>query len=138
MNQLIDLLVKHEGVRRKPYTDTTGNLTIGVGRNLDSMGISDDEIFHMLRNDIRRCEDELENAFRWYNYLNDARQDAMTSMCFNLGITRLRGFRKAIDAMELGDFDEAADEFMDSLWAKQVGQRAIDVTTMIRTGEYNA
>jgi len=48
----------------------------------------------------------------------------------------LRGFVKALEAMSRGQFDIAADEFMDSRWASQVGNRAVRVTEMIRTGEY--
>lgn len=133
---LIDTLVRHEGLRHKPYEDTTGHISIGVGRNLDGMGLSDDEIFYMLQNDITRCERELTNAFPWYSHLNSPRQEAMINLAFNLGIPRLRGFRNAIRAMAVKDFEEAADHFLDSKWAKQVGKRAFEVTYMIRTGEY--
>jgi lysozyme len=74
MKNLIDLLVKHEGLRTKPYEDTVGVLTIGVGRNLDDVGLSHDEIYYMLKNDIRRCEEELDNAFRWYKDLDQVRK----------------------------------------------------------------
>ena len=60
----------------------------------------------------------------------------MIDLSFNLGQTRLRGFKKALDAMSTEDFDRAADEFMDSRWSEQVGNRATEVTEMIRTGEY--
>ena len=133
-----DLLIKHEAMRLKPYHCTAGALTIGVGRNLDSMGLSEDEVYYLLQNDIRRCEQELLKAFEWFAYLDTVRQDAMMDMCFNLGISRLRGFKKALEAMEDGDYEEAAVEFLDSNWADQVGQRAITITNMIRTGEYDA
>jgi lysozyme len=132
-----DLLIKHEAMRLKPYHCTAGALTIGVGRNLDSMGLSEDEVYYLLQNDIRRCEQELLKAFEWFAYLDTVRQDAMMDMCFNLGISRLRGFEKALEAMEDGDYEEAAVEFLDSNWADQVGQRAITITNMIRTGEYD-
>tara|TARA_R110002167_G_scaffold2973_1_gene14438 strand:+ start:498 stop:911 length:414 start_codon:yes stop_codon:yes gene_type:complete len=133
-----DLLIKHEAMRLKPYECTAGDLTIGVGRNLDSMGLSEDEVYYLLQNDIRRCEKELLKAFDWFAHLDTVRQDAMMDMCFNLGISRLRGFEKALNAMEEGDYEEAAVEFLDSNWADQVGQRAITITNMIRTGEYDA
>jgi lysozyme len=60
----------------------------------------------------------------------------MINLCFNLGLTRLRGFVKALEAMSRGQYDVAADEFMDSRWASQVGDRAVEVTDLIRTGEY--
>tara|TARA_R110000823_G_scaffold22854_3_gene68584 strand:- start:263 stop:679 length:417 start_codon:yes stop_codon:yes gene_type:complete len=132
-----DLLIKHEAMRLKPYHCTAGALTIGVGRNLDSMGLSEDEAYYLLQNDIRRCEKELLKVFEWFAYLDNVRQDAMMDMCFNLGISRLRGFEKALEAMEDGNYEEAAVEFLDSNWADQVGQRAITITNMIRTGEYD-
>jgi lysozyme len=81
-------------------------------------------------------KDELSDAYFWFNAMDEARQDAMVDICFNLGLTRLRGFVKALEAMSREQFDIAADEFMDSRWASQVGNRAVRVTEMIRTGEY--
>jgi lysozyme len=57
-------------------------------------------------------------------------------LCFNVGLSRLMGFKKALAAMAIEDYDVAADEFLDSRWAKQVGSRALTITDMIRTGDY--
>ena len=135
-DNIIDQLALHEGVKRFPYKCTSGKLTIGVGRNIEDMGISDDEIYYMLKNDIRRVDNELNNAFRFYKNLDPVRKDAMINMAFNLGLTRLRGFRLALKLMETHDYEEASMEFLDSLWASQVGQRALDVAHMIKYGEY--
>jgi lysozyme len=98
--------------------------------------LSPDEIEYLLANDIERVKGELADTYFWFNGLNKARQDAMIDICFNLGLTRLRGFVKALEAMSREQFDVAADEFIDSKWAKQVGGRAVRVTEMIRSGEY--
>jgi|TARA_E500000318_G_C3565334_1_gene215404 lysozyme len=137
--QLIQALKRHEGVKAFAYRCTSDKLTIGVGRCVDEdggIGLSDDEIDYLLLNDIERCDEELENAYGWYRSLNKPRRDAMINLCFNLGLTRLRGFVKALNAMSRQQYDVAADEFMDSRWASQVGDRAIEVTEMIRHGEY--
>ena len=97
--------------------------------------LSDDEIDYLLSNDIKRCQAEL-LAFSWFVDLDPVRQDAMTNLLFNLGMTRLLGFKNALSAMERSEFVTAADEFMDSRWAKQVGNRADEVCEMIRTGRY--
>jgi lysozyme len=60
----------------------------------------------------------------------------MVDICFNLGLTRLRSFANALEAMSYGQYEIAANEFMDSRWSQQVGNRAVEVTEMIRTGEY--
>ena len=62
--------------------------------------------------------------------------DALVNICFNLGLPRFLKFKKALAAAEDQDWELCADEFMDSKWASQVGQRAVELTTIIRTGEY--
>ena len=138
MTQLTEMIKRHEGVKSKVYVCSAGFETIGVGRNISDsgLGLSDDEIEYLLANDIARVRGELEDTYFWFGALNEARQDAMIDICFNLGLTRLRGFVNALEAMSREQFDIAADEFMDSKWAKQVGMRAIRVTEMIRSGEY--
>ena len=137
-DQLIDMLKRHEGVRSKVYMCSAGYETIGVGRNIaeSGLGLSDDEVSYLLNNDITRVREELNDTYFWFAALNEARQDAMIDICFNLGLTRSRGFINALEAMSREQFDIAADEFMDSRWSQQVGNRAIEVTEMIRTGDY--
>jgi lysozyme len=137
VNRLHRLLIRHEGFVSKPYEDTTGNITIGVGRNLDSVGLSRDEVLYLLNNDIERCDRELRHNFKWYLTLCRVRQDAIINLCFNLGITKLLTFKKALAAMEQEDFELAAEEFLDSKWAKQVGPtRSEDIAYMVSSGRY--
>ena len=138
MSKLSDQLRIHEGVRSHAYKCSANMITVGVGRNIDEnggLGLSDDEIDYLLENDIKRCKQEL-ITLPWFSQIDSVRQDALINMCFNLGMTRLLGFKNALTAMSVGDYDTAADEFMDSRWAKQVGYRAEEVCTMIRTGNY--
>ena len=138
MSNLIEMLKRHEGVRSLVYLCSAGYETIAVGRNIaeSGLGLSDDEIEYLLKNDIERVRQELTDNYFWFPALNEARQDAMIDICFNLGLTRLRGFVNAIEAMSREQIDVAADEFMDSRWATQVGNRANEITEMIRVGEY--
>lgn len=81
-------LIRHEGLRFKPYRCTAGKLTIGVGRNLDDCGISKPEAMVLLDNDILSCEAELlEHLPVVYTGLNDTRKAVLVNMCFNLGIS---------------------------------------------------
>ena len=140
MSDLIKMLKRHEGVKTHCYKDHLGLETIGVGRCVaeGSLGLSDDEVEYLLANDIARCREELTDSYFWFPALNDERQAACINLIFNLGATRLRGFVKSLDAMANEKFDLAADEFMNSKWANQVGNRAIEVTDMIRTGQWKA
>lgn len=133
---MIAQLQRHEGVRLKPYTDSVGKLTIGVGRNLTDRGISDEEADYMLANDIETAQRDCLRTFPWFRDLDSVRQCAIVNLCFNLGLTRLLTFQHALSAMALGDYALAADEFFDSKWARQVGQRAREVTEQIRSGKW--
>lgn len=126
------MIMRHEGLRLKPYIDSVGKCTIGYGRNLDDNGISASEAEFMLDSDIRTATSECLHAFPWFAELDQARQDVLVNMCFNLGISRLKKFVKFLAAMELGHYDTAANEMLDSLWAKQVKGRAIELATIIR------
>lgn len=137
--RLTEMLIKHEGSKSHAYMCTANKVTVGVGRNIDpegGIGLTKDEISFLLKNDIERVEDELSRRLPWILELSDVRIDALIDICFNLGLPRFLKFAKALDALEQREYDRAADEFMDSRWAKQVGNRAVTVSNMIRTGEY--
>jgi hypothetical protein len=86
--------------------------------------------------DIARVIKELSAEYPWFNDLDDVRKDAMIDISFNLGATRLRGFRRALAAMEVADHTLAAKEFLDSKWSRDVKGRAHELASMIETGEY--
>jgi lysozyme len=138
MSKLVEMLRLHEGVRYKVYVCSEGYETIGVGRNISEggLGLSKDEVDFLLVNDIKRVQDELTRSYPWFARLDEVRRDAMVDICFNIGLTKLRGFVNALAAMSRSQYEIAADEFMDSRWSEQVGNRAVEVTEMIRTGEY--
>jgi lysozyme len=136
MNPLINQLKRHEGLRLKPYRCTSGKLSIGIGRNLDDIGISEAEAEALLRHDIIEATKQLLNAFPWMSNLNDARIGAMLNFTFNVGIGTVKKFKNTLAFMKCGDYDAAGDEMMDSKWARQVGNRATEITDQIRSGKW--
>ena len=126
-------LVRHEGRRLKVYNDSLGIPTIGVGRNLQDVGISEDEAMLLLENDVARVLRELDNQLPWWRSLSEIRQLVVADLAFNMGLPRLKGFRKALEAMQEARWDDAATEMLDSLWARQVGPRALRLAQMMRT-----
>ena len=138
-NKLTEMLKRHEGVKTHAYKCSASKITVGVGRNIDpkgGIGLTEDEIDYLLQNDIDRIISELDFQYEWFSDLNSARQDAMIDISFNLGQTRLRKFEKALTAMSQNNWSKAADEFMDSKWSTQVGNRAKELTDIIHTGKY--
>lgn len=127
-------LYRDEGVRAKPYRDTVGKLTIGVGRNLDDRGLAEDEIDHLLENDIDGVIRDLDRAFPWWTHMTEGRRRALANMAFNLGIFRLMKFEKMLAYLAIGNYGQASKEALDSRWADQVGARARRIAELFRTG----
>ncbi len=117
-------LIVDEGLRLKPYRCPAGKLTIGIGRNLDDRGITEAEAMVLLDNDIAIVEAELDHALPWWRTLPDAPARALANMAFNMGVPRLLGFRRMLEALRHGDYTTAAEEAQNSRWATQVGPRA--------------
>lgn len=134
-DRLENMLIRHEGLRLKPYRCTAGKLTIGIGRNLDDNGITEAEARMMLNYDIEVSRSKL-LRYKWFNKLNNPRQDAIINMVFNLGMPRFLGFKRTIGYLKLEDYENAAIEMMDSKWANQVGDRATELAAIILTGKY--
>jgi lysozyme len=124
---------KCEALRLQIYTDTTGNPSIGWGRNLRK-GISLDEAELMFQNDYKETVAELETC-DWYHPLPDGVQDALINMNFNLGLPKLLLFKKMIAALTVKNYTLAAQEALDSKWSTQVGDRAKAVAVMLREGK---
>lgn len=132
---LSEMLIRHEGLRLKPYQDSVGKLTIGIGRNLDDVGLTKQEALQLLANDIHQARTELFRCYPWAQTLNQTRQDALVNMVFNLGMPRFSLFRKMLAALQDADFDLAAKEMLDSRWAEQVQGRAHELADLIQRGE---
>lgn len=135
-DKLAAQLEADEDKRPRIYQDSVGKWTGGVGRNLSDRPFSEDEIALMLKNDITTTERDLDLHCAWWRYMDHARQNVLANMCFNMGISRLCGFKKTLEFMQAGRYDAAALEMLDSKWAKQVGQRANRLAAMMRTGEF--
>lgn len=128
-------LILHEGEKLFPYADIKDKITIGVGRNLTDVGISMEESDIMLDNDIDKCIAQLTFEFPWFLALDEIRQRVLIDMCFNLGLGGLLTFHNTLGLIEKGNYKEASNHMLRSLWAAQVGQRAIRLAEMMRTGK---
>lgn len=133
LNLLEKDLIRDEGKKLKPYRDSKGILTIGIGHNLDE-GIDEETCAYILATDITKHCNDLNRLLPWWQDLDEVRQRALANMCFNLGIVRLLEFRKFLAALQKHDYATAANEMINSLWAQQVGSRANRLEHMIRMG----
>ena len=138
MNDTFDMtlleadLTTDEGIRYKPYVDTTGNLTIGVGRNLTVNGITVGEMNLMLTNDIGMAVAGLDAHLSWWRDLDQPRQRVMINLAFNMGVNELETFGTFLSLMQAKNYDGAANDLAGTLWYGQVGQRGARMIARLR------
>lgn len=126
-------LMRDEGVRLKPYRCTAGKLTIGVGRNLDDVGVSQAEALDLLDHDIEACLADL-RTFQWFTVIDPVRLRVLINMRFNLGHAGFHAFKQMLAAVGRHDYAAAADEMRDSKWATDVPARAGRLMRLMRSG----
>lgn len=150
--QLLPTIEQAEGFREKPYRDTELLWTFGTGRCLETnpltgkewkalldAGEMDVTITHagatrLLNAGVADCLVACAITFRWWAELDEARRDVIAELAYQLGLTRLMRFRQMLAAMDRRDYDSAATELLDSLYARQVPARAKRLSTQLRTG----
>jgi lysozyme len=157
MEKLIDQLKRHEGFRAKPYKDTVGKLTIGYGRNIDDVPLSEQELSligaasqtEVVKNgvsqpaaelllvlEVQRLDKELARKLPWFTELDEARQAVLINMAFNLGVAGLLGFANTLRYIQNGDYRQAAKNMLLSKWASQVKGRADELALQMETGKW--
>ena len=153
----VNKLIAHEGLRLQVYQDTLGIDTIGIGRNLEDRGITKEELdwmdipsmdavyeygiteadaMYLAQNDVQIVEEELVRAHPCVEELDSVRQLVLMDMAFNMGVPRLRKFKKMWNAVHEKKFDIAAKEMLDSRWAVQVKSRSTKLAHAMHHGEF--
>ena len=118
------MLLKHEGMRTFPYKCSEGKLTIGVGKNLEANGITEEEAMYLLDNDIKRVTDNLDKMWPVWRQLPPKAQMVSIDATFQMGISGWMNFRHTRALMEMGCFLEASEEILRSKYAIQTPNRA--------------
>jgi lysozyme len=153
----IEKLIAHEGLKLQVYQDTLGIDTIGIGRNLEDRGITQEELddldiptidhvyeygiteadaVYLATNDVQIVEEELVRAHPCVDRLDSVRQLILMDMAFNMGVPRLCKFKKMWNAIHEEQFDVAAKEMLDSRWANQVKSRSTKLANAMHNGEF--
>jgi GH24 family phage-related lysozyme (muramidase) len=155
-NDLTQSLIRYEGIREKAYTDTKGNMTIGVGFNLErndarqrindlgldfndvynkKQKLSREQILTLLEEDISTAQKDASKYLgkETFNSLDKEAQKIVTDMSFNLGFSRLSGFKKLRKALINKDYCTAAYEMVDSKWYGDVGRRSRELVSKMRS-----
>ena len=134
-DELTALIRKHEGFRASAYEDTRGFLPIGYGRLIDARrggGITRQEAETLLAADIQQAEQDVQALFAGHEGFTPTRYHALVSMAFNLGRAGLAGFSKMSAAIARNDWEQAAAEPLNSVWARQVPARAQEIARFLK------
>jgi lysozyme len=136
--QVLADLRRHEGCRLTAYQDTLGYWTIGYGRHNKAikkgMTCTQEQAEKWLREDMITAWDYAREVFKDLDKLDKVRQSVLINMSFNLS-SKLREFKNTLRFIGAGDYSTAALNMLDSLWARQVGQRAVELAKRMATGE---
>ena len=153
--KLTELLIKHEGCELEVYQDTKGLDTIGVGRCLETRGltrteceylkispdnfiqelkqrgITQSEAEYLLSNDIDYFIKQITKRLDFFPALPETAKIVLLDMAFNMGIDGLLKFVHTLENIEHGRYIAASQEMLNSKWKNQVGQRAYDLANML-------
>jgi len=134
--EFISNLKKSEGFQAKVYKCPAGKLTVGYGRNLEDRGITQFEAEYLMMNDVEDTEKELSNRLSYWNRIDRVRQEVLIDMGFNMGVGGLLKFVKTLGFVEKGNYRQASEEMLRSRWAEQVGNRAIKLSQVMKSGKW--
>ncbi len=132
------MIIKHEGVRFKPYKDSVGLWTVGVGHLIgDGKNLPDDmnrtfsasEIAQMFEEDYKHHKKIAEKT-PGYQKANKAGKGAMIDLAFNMGYWWPK-WPNTSAALKAGNFEAASRGLEDSKWYTQVGYRADTIVNLI-------
>lgn len=130
-------LMRDEGLRRSTYKCTAGVLTIGYGHTSgvrEGQTCTQDQAVAWLRQDIASAVADLDRSLPWWRKLPPGPARGLANMAFNIGINRLLGFKRMLQALSVQNWAMAANEALNSKWADQVGNRAGRIANLFRGG----
>ena len=135
-------LVRHEGYVTSIYLDSEGYPTFGVGHLVTETDmeftwpvgtpVQDQRILDVFHEDFLDALEDAESLVEGlYNHPDNVIR-VLVNMAFNLGRTRLRGFKNMLAAVEAKDYDTAAAEMVDSKWYRQVKRRGVELVNTMK------
>jgi lysozyme len=132
MKDLLEKIKHHEGFVGHVYKCTEGFDTIGYGFAIKDLEMPEHIAEELLILKLEKLQKNANSRFKWLEDMPQEVQEVVINMCYQLGINGVSKFRKAISAMQEGDWEEAADEMLDSLWARQTPNRAKELSDIVR------
>ena len=134
LEKLREELKRDEGCEYKIYNDHLGYATFGIGHLItendpehgQSLGteVLEDRVIEAFEFDIETVLEDCKILYYDFHSLPEEVQRIIANMMFNMGRTRLSKFRNMKSNIDRRDWNAAADEMVDSIWYRQVTNRA--------------
>jgi GH24 family phage-related lysozyme (muramidase) len=136
------LLAVHEGRRNRPYKDSKGLWTVGIGHLIGdgrSLPANMDRTFSEAEIDEIFSKDYAHHAaaaakIPGYDKINDMGKVALIDLTFNMGTAWYKKWPNFTKAMSEGDWQRASQSLQQSAWYGQVGRRAPTIVGLVRNG----
>ena len=133
MENLLKDIKKHEGFRNRVYKCTQGYDTIGYGFAIKDLEMDEDIAEEILIRKVEKLIKRVRSKFDWLDSVPPAVQGVLVNMSYQMGLSGVCRFKKALHAMQMFQWKLAATELLDSRWAKQTPNRAKELSNIIRS-----
>ena len=132
---LLERIKHHEGFRSKVYKCTEGYDTIGYGFAIKDLELDEDIAEMILMRKLDLLMNRIQKTFNWWRSAEDEVKNVVVEMCYQLGLSGFSKFKKTIDHLEHKRYGKASAEMLDSKWARQTPNRALELSNIIKNLE---
>ena len=129
---LLERIKHHEGFRSKVYQCTEGYDTIGYGFAIKDLELDEEISEIILMRKLDNLMTRIGKTFVWWRSADSTVKDVVVEMCYQLGVSGFSKFKKTIDHLENRRYAKASVEMLDSRWAKQTPNRALELSNLIK------
>ena len=130
---LLEQIKDHEGFSSTVYECTQGYDTIGYGFAIKDLELTEEIAEDILIGKLSKLRLRLCKTFDWFLDTPEVVQEVIMNMCYQMGLSGFSQFKKTIYYLETEQYEEAADEMLDSLWHKQTPARSQELSDVIRS-----
>ena len=132
MDDLLKKIKEQEGFKSRVYKCTEGYDTIGYGFAVKDLELDEDIAEEILLRKLEKLIQRVRAKFKWLDTVPHEVQGVLVNMSYQMGVNGVSKFKKALHAMQMFQWKIAADELMDSRWARQTPNRAKELSNIIR------
>ena len=129
---LIDKIKEHEGFRSSVYDDSLGIPTIGFGFAIKDLELDLDIAEEILKRKLDNLIKRVHNRFSWVIKAPEPIQEVVYNMCYQMGVSGFSKFKKTIQYLADKNYEKASKEMLDSRWARQTPNRAIELSNIVK------